>query len=123
MLKAPSDKIKLQQILPYLLAFLGGVALLYFGLRPSQRSIAILIHGNTPAYEMTDVQKKDIEEIKLLIKGRYPIMSIDLISTKEAKANTGIVKGPLDGAGKFYRLEKKNGMWQRKTDVSVMWMY
>jgi hypothetical protein len=76
---------------------------------PSDRSsgMVVYIHGA--------LSRDDLDEIQRLVahEDSQPILSvIQDERTKEFEVSTGIVRGPLDGGGKRYRLRKEGTVWK-----------
>jgi hypothetical protein len=45
------------------------------------------------------------------IEDLEPILSIKILSATAVRVRTGVIRGPLNGGGKTYRLESREGKW------------
>lgn len=52
----------------------------------------------------------------------YPIISIKFIDAETAEVITGIVRGPLDGAGRNFKFLLKDGKWITDRFSRMIWV-
>lgn len=82
------------------------------------------IYGSAALGGLAKVQD-DIRKIEALlaeIGNEQPILEVVFLSGHRARVNTGVIKGPLNGHGRYYNLKKKNGVWiQLKKDMIQSW--
>lgn len=120
----------MKRIASLLAIFALGLAIGYFGKvlidrNPSEK-YGIQIDGMEISGRLSDFQKMDIEGITAamkLIDPKYPIMSIQFVSPSEVEITTGVVRGPLNGSGRYYKLKKQGETWvQIETDHIRHWV-
>jgi len=65
---------------------------------------------------------RQIESLLAKIGNEHPILEVVFINRHHVRVNTGVIKGPLNGHGRYYNLKKKNGVWiQPNKDKAVTW--
>jgi len=115
----------------FLISFLIlGMAIGYFGkmlIDANQpEKYGIQIDGLHVTGQLSDLQKKEIEDITEVVKSldsENPILSINFKSSNEVEIMTGVVRGPLNGGGNYFDLKKKNGKWiQLNPESHRMWV-
>ncbi len=56
---------------------------------------------------------KMIQEVISQIDTKYPILEIVFLSKDHVEVKTGIIKGPLNAAGRYHDLKKRGDSWQK----------
>jgi hypothetical protein len=82
---------------------------------------SIQVSGVSVAVGLNELQAEDIKAIvdyAKTVDKEYPLMRIEFLGLDKVEIQTGIVRGPLDGGGRFHTLERKHGRWQVVSDGS-----
>jgi hypothetical protein len=67
---------------------------------------------NDPRNLMDSSQRQEIVATAQSIPDRtLPVLWIDVISKTEVDVLTGVIRGPLDGGGRIFKLRRENGKW------------
>ena len=72
-----------------------------------------------------ELTTEDLRQIELLVAGLTddPILHIKVLRAGRVEVNTGVVRGPLAGHGRYFDFEKRDGQWvQINTDTIRWWM-
>ena len=79
---------------------------------------------NDPENIIEPGQRKDIIEAAQAIPDRKdPVLWIDVISKFEVDVSTGVIRAPLDGSGRIFRLRNEGGKWiYIKEDFHRSWV-
>jgi hypothetical protein len=80
---------------------------------------SIQVHGVFVAGGLSDLQAENISAIvdyAKIVDKQYPLMGIEFLGPDKVEIQTGVIRGPLDGGGRYHTLEKRNGKWQVISD-------
>ena len=79
---------------------------------------------NDPGNLIEVGQRKEILDAAQAIPDRKdPVLWIDVISKTEVDVSTGVVRAPLDGSGRIFKLSKEGGKWiYIKEDFHRSWV-
>jgi hypothetical protein len=91
------------------------------GIKSAQRlpPYSIQVHGVFVAGGLNDLQAENISAIvdyAKTVDKQYPLMEIEFLGPDKVEIQTGVIRGPLDGGGRYHTLEKRNGKWQVISD-------
>ena len=68
------------------------------------------------------ISSQDIAEIIIVIekiKNVDPILSIEVLSSTRVDVETGVIRGPLNGSGRYYEVMKEDGVWFRQKTTTM----
>lgn len=70
------------------------------------------IRFNDPGNLIDQSHRQEIIQAAMGIPDRTdPVLWIDVISKNEVDVSTGVIRAPLDGGGRIFKLQKESGKW------------
>lgn len=78
-----------------------------------------------PAFKEWSLTEDDRDQIEAIVKSLTddPIMDITITGADTVEVMTGVVRGPLDGGGRYFDFKRVRGRWEYTQENGLkMWV-